>query len=148
MTTHSPVPPPYGPPISLDDAKRVAAAAEGFARARGWPVVIAIFDSTGQLALLLRLDQANLAAVELAQRKAATAVRFRRPTKAFEDIVASGGVRLLSVAPEIITLEGGLPLLADGRVIGSIGVSGMSSPEDAEVASAGVAALSVAEGRP
>ncbi len=135
------VPPPYGPPISLEAAQRVAHAAESFARARGWPVVIAVFDSTGQLALLYRLDQSNLAAVDLAQRKAETAVRFRRPTKAFEDIIASGGVRLLSVASEIITLEGGVPLLQGGLVVGSIGVSGMSSPEDAQVANAGLAAL-------
>jgi uncharacterized protein GlcG (DUF336 family) len=119
----------------------VVAAAQAFAKARGWPVVIAVFDSTGHLTVLHRLDQANLGAVELAQRKAETAVRFRRATKAFEDIVAGGGVRLLSVASDIIALEGGLPLLEDGLVIGSIGVSGLTSPEDAQVAKAGADAL-------
>lgn len=103
--------------------------------------MIAVYDSTGHLTVLLRRDQANLGAVELAQRKAETAVRFRRPTKVFEDIVAGGGMRLLSVASDIITLEGGLPLLKDGFVIGSIGVSGLTSGEDAQVAQAGIAAL-------
>jgi glc operon protein GlcG len=135
------VPPQYGAPLSLAAAKRVVEAAEAFALAQGWPVVIAVFDSTGQLAVLHRLDQSNLAAVELAQRKAETAVRFRRPTKAFEEIVAAGGLRVLSIASEVIALEGGLPLLQGGQVVGSIGVSGMSSPEDARVAAAGAAAL-------
>jgi len=135
------IPPHYGPPISLESAKRVVDAAEAFAKAHGFPVVIAVFDSTGHLAVLHRLDQANLGAVELAQRKAETAVRFRRATKVFEDIVAGGGLRLLSVASDIITLEGGLPLLQNGLVIGSIGVSGLTSAEDAQVAQAGASAL-------
>ena len=135
------VPPQYGPPITLEAAKRVANAAQAFANQQGWPVVIAVFDSTGHLAVLLRCDQANLGAVELAQRKAETAVRFRRPTKVFEEIVAGGGMRLLSVAADIITLEGGIPLLQDGFVIGSIGVSGMASGDDAQVAQAGARAL-------
>lgn len=119
----------------------MANAAEAFAAEKGWPVVIAVYDSTGHLSVLLRRDQANLGAVELAQRKAETAVRFRRSTKVFEDIVAGGGMRLLSVAADIITLEGGIPLLKDGYVIGSIGVSGLTSGEDAQVAQAGIAAL-------
>jgi glc operon protein GlcG len=135
------VPPQYGPPIPLDLAKRVVSAAEACARANGWPVAIAIYDSTGHLALLHRLDQCNLGAVELAQRKAETAIKFRRPTKVYEDIVAGGGVRLLSVASDVITLEGGLPLLQNGLVIGSIGVSGMTSAEDGQVAAAGAAVL-------
>jgi glc operon protein GlcG len=135
------VPPQYGPPISLEAAERVVAAAEAFAKEKGWPVVIAVFDSTAHLTVLHRLDQANLGAVELAQRKAETAVRFRRPTKVFEEIIAGGGMRLLSVASDIITLEGGLPLMKDGFVIGSIGVSGLASGDDAQVAQAGANAL-------
>jgi glc operon protein GlcG len=122
-------------------AKRVVSAAEAYAKSRGFPVVIAVFDSTGHLAVLHRLDQSNLGAVELAQRKAETAVRFRRPTKVFEDIVAGGGMRLLSIAADVIALEGGLPLMKDGLVIGSIGVSGLTSAEDAQVAQAGANAL-------
>jgi len=135
------VPPQYGAPITLEAAQRVVSAAEAFAKAKGWPVVIAVFDSTGHLTVLHRLDQANLGAVELAQRKAETAVRFRRPTKVFEEIVAGGGMRLLSVAADIIALEGGLPLMKDGLVVGSIGVSGMASGDDAQVAQAGANAL-------
>jgi uncharacterized protein GlcG (DUF336 family) len=142
----SSVSPPYGAPISLEAAKRVMAAAEAFASAKGWPVVIAVYDSTGRLKLLHRLDQSNLAALELAQRKAETAVRFRRPTKAFEEILAGGGTRLLSIASEVVALEGGVPLFENGAVIGSIGVSGMSSPEDGEVAAAGALALAPAAG--
>jgi uncharacterized protein GlcG (DUF336 family) len=133
--------PHYGPPISLADAKLVAAAAELEASMRGWPMVIAIFDSTAHLVLLYRIDQSNIGAVELAQRKAETAVRFRRATKVFEDIVVGGGTRMLSVAADIITLEGGLPLLQNGVVVGSIGVSGMASDQDGLVASAGARAL-------
>lgn len=134
-------PPPYGAPISLEAARRVADAAEAFAARQGWPVVIAVFDSTAHLAVLLRRDQANLGAVALAQRKAETAVRFRRATKVYEEMVAGGGMRLLSVAPDVIAIEGGLPLVLDGVVVGSIGVSGMTSGEDAQVASAGASAL-------
>jgi glc operon protein GlcG len=134
-------PPQYGPPISLDMAKRVVSAAEAFAKAHGFPVVIAVFDSTAHLTVLHRLDQANLGAVELAQRKAETAVRFRRSTKVFEEIVAAGGMRLLSIASDVIALEGGLPLLREGLLIGGIGVSGMSSSEDALVAQAGANAI-------
>ena len=122
------------------------AAAEAFASSRGWPVVIAVYDSAGLLKLLHRLDQSNLAAIELAQRKAATAVKFRRPTKAFEEILAGGGVRILSIASEVVALEGGVPLFENGAVVGSIGVSGMSSPEDGEVAAAGSIASTPAAG--
>lgn len=136
-------PPPYGPPISLADAKAVAAAAQTEAERRGWPMVIAVLDSTGHLAVLYRLDQANLGSVAIAQDKAKTAVEFRRPTKVYESAVAGGGLglRLLGV-PSLTPLEGGLPLMRDGAVIGAIGVSGMQSTQDAEIAAAGAAALS------
>jgi glc operon protein GlcG len=134
-------PPPYGPPLSLALAKRVMAAAEAEANANGWPMVIAILDSTGHLAMLHRLDQANLGAVALAQRKAQTAIDFRRPTKIYEDMIGAGGLRLLSVAAELIALEGGVPLVAAGQVVGAIGVSGMQSFQDGQVATAGARAL-------
>jgi glc operon protein GlcG len=99
--------------------------------------------STGHLVLLHRLDQANLGAVDLAQRKAETAVRFRRPTKVYEDIIVAGGagLRLLSAASDLIALEGGVPLLQGGAVVGSIGVSGMQSSQDGQVARAGARVL-------
>lgn len=135
-------PTPYGPPISFDDAHVVATAAATEARRRGWPVVIAVVDSAGHLAVLYRLDQSNLGSIEVAQGKALTAVKFRRPTRVFEQGIADGGagLRFLNI-PGMVPLEGGLPLLRDGRIVGAVGVSGMSSPQDAEIAAIGVAAL-------
>ena len=135
-------PPSYGPPITLATAKRVMAAAEAEAERRDWPMVIAIVDSTGHLVMLHRMDQAQLGSVAVAQAKAETAVNFRRPTKAFQDIIAEGGagLRMLSMAG-VSALEGGLPLMVAGEVVGAIGVSGMQSGQDADVARAGIAAL-------
>ena len=136
-------PPPYGPPLSLEAAKRVMAAAEAEAHANGWPMAIAVVDSTGHLVLFQKLDQTNLGAVAIAQRKAAAAAMFRRTTKVFEDVVTTtpGGVRLLSIGPDLVAVEGGVPLLVDGAVVGAIGVSGMQSTQDGQVAIAGARAL-------
>ena len=119
------------------------AAAEAEASAQGWPMVIAILDSTGHLAMLHRLDQANYGAVALAQRKAEAAIKFRRSTKALEDMLLGGapGLRMLSMGAELIAVEGGLPLVAGGEVIGAIGVSGMYSAQDGQVAIAGARVL-------
>jgi len=139
----SAAPPAYGPPISLASARRVMFAAEGEADAHGWRMVIAIVDSGGSLVMLHRLDQANLGAVEIAQRKAAAAVNFRRPTKVFEDLLIAGGagLRMLAFGPELLPVEGGVPLIEKGLVIGAIGVSGMQSSQDAQVAVAGARSL-------
>lgn len=137
------LPPPYGAPITLDDARRVMAAAEAEAAAHGWPMAIAIVGSGGQLVMLHALDQVQHGSVPVAQAKAETAVNFRRPSKLFEEAVAAGGLglRILGMA-NLLPLDGGLPLLIDGRVVGAIGVSGMQSTQDAQVAAAGAAALS------
>jgi uncharacterized protein GlcG (DUF336 family) len=105
-------------------------------------VVIAVVDSAGHLAVLYRLDQSNIGSIEVATGKAMTAVRFRRPTAVFEHGLGAGGLglRFLGV-PGMVPLEGGLPLLRDGRIVGAVGVSGMSSPQDAEIAAIGAAAL-------
>lgn len=136
------LPPRYGPPLSLDAARRVMAAAEAEAMRRGWPLVIAIVDSTAHLVMLHKLDQAQLGSVVIARLKAETAVNFRRETKVFEDAVAGGGVgmRLLGM-PGVAPLEGGVPLLIGGEIVGAIGVSGMQSTQDAIVAHAGAAAI-------
>ncbi len=138
----STLPPKYGAPISLEFAKRAVAAAEAEALANQWPMTIAIVDSGGHLVLLHRMDQTNLGSLSVAQIKAETAVFFKRPTKVFEDAVAGGGrgLRLLSMDGHC-AIEGGLPLLVGGEVVGAIGVSGMQSTEDAQVASAGAKAL-------
>jgi glc operon protein GlcG len=136
------LPPPYGPPLSLEDAKRVMAAAEDEAARHGWPMVIAIVDSTGHLVMLHRLDQAQFGSIPIAQQKAETALNFRRPTKVFEDAIAAGGLglRLLGTG-NLLPLDGGLPLLVEGAVVGAIGASGMQSTQDAQVALAGAKVL-------
>jgi uncharacterized protein GlcG (DUF336 family) len=141
-TSAGSLPPEYGPPISFDTASRVMAAAEAEAGRNGWPIVIAIVDSTGHLVMLHKLDQAQYGSIVIAQQKAETALNFKRPTKVFQDLVAEGGVgtRVLSM-PNVIALEGGLPIFVDGRIIGAIGVSGMRSSDDVQVARAGIAAL-------
>ena len=138
----SDMPPSYGPAITLDAAKKVMAAAETEAVRMKWPMVIAIVDSTGHLVMLHRMENAQYGSVKVAQRKAETALDFRRPTKVFEDAIAGGGagVRIVTM-PDVLALEGGLPILVDGKVIGAIGVSGMRSDEDAQVGRAGIAAL-------
>jgi uncharacterized protein GlcG (DUF336 family) len=135
--------PPYGPPLSLETAKRVMAGAQAEARANGWPMAIAIVDSAGHLVLFEKLDQTNLCAVEFAQRKAEAAAMFRRATRVFEDVVttAPGGLRLLSLGPEFVAVEGGVPLVEGGAIVGAIGVSGMQSAEDGQVAAAGARVL-------
>jgi glc operon protein GlcG len=134
--------PLYGDPISLDQAKAVMEAAEIEAAREGWPMVIAIVDSGANLVMLHRMHQAQLASIEIARLKAETAVGFRRPSKVFEDGIAGGGLglRLLGL-PNVLPLEGGLPLMLDGKIIGAIGVSGMHSTQDAQVARAGLVVL-------
>lgn len=138
----APTAPRYGAPITLEQAQRVAQAAQDEAQRYDWPMVIAIVDSAGHLVLQHRLDQAQLGSIEVARQKAETAVRFRRPTKRFEDALAQGGLHLRLLGMTNLTpLDGGLPLIVDGKVIGAIGVSGMQSHEDALVAAAGAAAV-------
>ncbi|MDN5001862.1 heme-binding protein [Bradyrhizobium sp. GCM10027634] len=138
----APLTPLYGAPITLDEARLVADAARAEALRHGWPMVIAIADSTGHLVLLYRLDQAQHGSVLVAQQKATTSVDFRRATVAFESALADGGLHLRLLGMTNLTpLEGGLPILREGRVIGAIGVSGMQSTQDAQVAAAGLAAF-------
>jgi uncharacterized protein GlcG (DUF336 family) len=133
---------PYGTSITLEAAKRVMAAAEAEATKQGWPMVIAIVDITGLLVMFTANEQAQKGSVVVAQEKARTAAMFRRPTKGFQDMIEKGGVALRTLAmPNVMPLEGGIPIVKDGFVIGGIGVSGMQSDQDAQVAQAGLAAL-------
>jgi uncharacterized protein GlcG (DUF336 family) len=127
--------------LSLADAKQIAAAASAKATAEGWNVVIAIHDCGGNLIYLERADGTQLGSIQVAQEKSRTALRFKRPTKALEDSVLSGRVHMMSL-PGITSVEGGLPLMLDGEVVGSIGVSGVQSSQDGQVAAAGAAVLS------
>jgi len=146
MTTTPPattsLPLPYGAPLTLDTAKRIMAAAEGEAAAHHWPMAIAIVDSTAHLVLFQRADNTQLGSMDVSIAKAMTAVKFRRATKIFEDAIAAGGAGLrLSTMPGMAALEGGVPIVVGGQVVGAIGVSGMLSGQDAQVAAAGLAAL-------
>jgi glc operon protein GlcG len=133
-----PAPPAYGPAITLEVAKKAVAAAEAEARKNNWPVAIAVLDSSGHIVLLHRLDNTQFGSVEVARQKAWTAVAFRRPSKAFQDIVAGGGAGLRILGLEGATpIEGGLPIMADGKIIGAIGVSGVTGEQDSIVAKAG-----------
>ena len=131
---------PYGAPIDLEGAKIAMAAAEAEAQRNGWGVAIVIVDSGGNLVMLHRLDNAQLAATRIAEAKARAAVEFRRPTKALEDAVAGGGVGLRVLTFGACVAEGGVPIVAGGKIVGGIGVSGVASHQDAQIAQAGAAA--------
>ena len=135
-------PPPqvaYGSPIKLGQAKQVMEAAEIEAKKNNWNLVICIVDSGGHEVVMHRLDDAQLGSIEGARDKAYSAVLFRRPTKSFQDTLASN-LRILKLAGAS-PIEGGIPIVVGGKLIGAIGVSGGLSQQDAQVAQAGVDAL-------
>jgi glc operon protein GlcG len=135
--------------LTLGMAKKLVAAAEVEAKKRGATVVIAVVDDGGQLILLERLDDTQVASVEVAIGKARTAAIFRRPSKVFEDQVKNGRVAALAL-PGATPLQGGIPITVEGKVIGAIGASGNSPQEDEEIALAGAAVTASAvqeEGR-
>lgn len=128
------------PVLTLDDARRVAAAAESEAKKNAWRVVIAVVDDGGNLLYLQRNHDTQFGSVELAIKKAQAAVAFQRPTKASEDAVLSG--RLIHLAlPGVIPAEGGVPLMRNDCIIGGLGVSGVRSFQDGQIAQAGASAL-------
>ncbi len=132
----------YGTPITLEAAKKIASAAEAFAVGKQWTVAIAIVDIGGNLVLLEKLDNTQIASIDIAFGKAKTANNFKRSTKAMEDAVVGGGagLRLLAL-PGVFPLEGGDVILSNGKIIGAIGVSGMQSAQDGEVVKAALAAF-------
>jgi len=130
------------PLLTVGDAKRVAAAAEAEAQRNGWRVAIAVVDDGGHLLYLERSHDTQFGSVETAIQKAHAAVAFKRPTKASEDAVLSG--RLIHLAlPGVIPAEGGVPLEISGFIVGGLGISGVRSFQDGQIAAAGVAALCV-----
>ena len=126
--------------IGMDAARTMMAAAEAEAARNGWPVAIAIVGASGELVAFHKLDGTQSASIDIAIGKARTAARLRRPTKALEDAIASGRMALAAV-DGITPLEGGVPVTVDGQVIGAMGVSGVTSQQDAQVAEAGIRAL-------
>jgi len=129
------------PVLTLEDVKKIAAAAEAEALAHQWNVVIAICDDGGHPLWLQRLDGAAPLSSHIAQAKARTAALGRRESKIYEDMINNGRYSFLS-APEVEgMLEGGVPIVVDGHYVGAVGVSGVKSAEDAQIAKAGIAAL-------
>ncbi len=126
--------------LTLDDALRITQAARHAATGNNWNVVIAVVDDGGHLISLQRMDGTQKGSVRVAEQKARTAIMFKRPTKAFEDMVLQGRPVMMTL-PDAICLEGGLPLIRDGAYVGAIGVSGLKSSEDGVVAAAGASAL-------
>jgi glc operon protein GlcG len=122
--------------LTLDVAKKIAAAAEAEAKKRGAKVVIAVVDDGGYLLVLERLDDTQVASVDVGIAKARTAAIFRRPSKVFEDQVKNGRIAALAL-PGAVALQGGVPIVVDGRVVGAIGVSGNSPQEDEDIAKVG-----------
>jgi glc operon protein GlcG len=132
--------------LTLDTAKKIAAAAEAEAKKRGATVVIAVVDDGGYLLVLERLDDAQVASVDVGIAKARTSAIFRRPSRVFEDQVKNGRIAALAL-PGAVALQGGVPIIVDGKVIGAIGVSGNSPQEDEDIAKAGAdSAIAVIRG--
>jgi glc operon protein GlcG len=129
---------PYGPPIGLEAAKKAMAAAESEAMKNNWPMAVVILDSSGHTVMLHKLDNTQYGSIRVAEAKAHSALDYRRPSKVFEDLVAQGGIGLRTLAlPGAAPFEGGVPIIADGKIIGAIGVSGGTSQQDGQVAKIG-----------
>jgi len=136
------MPNPYGAPISLESAKKAAAAAAAEARKNNWNMAIAITDTAGDLVYLEKMDATQTGSVMIALDKARAAAQFKRPTKVFQDVVAGGGggLRILGLRGAV-PVDGGLPIVMDGKIVGAIGVSGAAGDQDAQCSKAGVDAL-------
>ncbi len=132
----------YGSPISVETAKKVAAPAIAEARKNGWQMAVAIVDPAGDLVYFEKMDDTQVGSVQVAIAKARSAARFKRPTKAFQDALAAGGEGLRILALEgAVPVDGGLPLVVGGKVVGAIGMSGGTSAQDGQAAAAGAAVL-------
>jgi len=136
------LPNPYGPPISVESAKKAAAAALAEAVKNHWNMAVAVVDPNGTLVYYEKMDNTQLGSADVSIDKARSAALYKRPTKAFQDALASGGagMRVMSLRGAI-PVEGGVPLIADGKVIGAIGVSGANSDQDGQCAVAGAAVI-------
>jgi uncharacterized protein GlcG (DUF336 family) len=132
----------YGPNITIETAKKIAAPAIAEARKNNWNMAIAIVDTAGDLVYFEKMDDTQVGSVQVAQSKARSAARFKRPTKVFQDALAAGGagVRILAL-DGAVPVEGGIPLVSGGKIVGAIGASGGTSEQDGVVAQAAVNAL-------
>lgn len=136
------MPNPYGASINLETAKKAAAAAAAEARKNNWNMAIAVTDGGGALVYLEKMDATQTGSVKVAIGKARSAALFKRPTKVFQDAVAGGGAGLRILGLEgAVPVDGGLPIVIDGKIVGAIGVSGAAGDQDAQCAKAGVDTL-------
>lgn len=133
-------PAPYGAPLTLEQAKTIVAAAERSAHARNFTMAFAVVEPSGELVLFQKMDGTQYGSDLVAREKARTAARFKRSTKAFSDSVAAGRNAVLSL-PGVVAIEGGAPILINGKIVGAIGVSGGTSEQDGEVAAAALLEL-------
>jgi glc operon protein GlcG len=133
----------YGPSITLENAKKAAAAALAEVRKNNWTMAVAVVDTNGDLVYFEKMDDTALGSTIVCQEKARSAARFKRPTKAFQDMLAAGGegVRVLRIKGAV-PVDGGMPIMIGGKVVGGIGLSGGTSAQDGQCAQAGVDALS------
>ena len=136
------MPNPYGSPISVENAKKAAAPALAEARKNNWNMAVAIVDPSGNLVYYEKMDNTQLGSADICISKARSAARFKRPTKVFQDALAAGGGGLRILRLEgVVPVDGGIPLVLEGKIVGAIGVSGDTSDHDAQCAQAGVDAL-------
>ena len=133
---------PYGMPISIDNAKKAAAATAAEAKKNGWFMGIAVVDTNGDLIYFERMDNTQVGSVNIAIRKAQTAAKFKRPSKVFQDLLAKGDAFTYLLGLEgAMPVQGGLPIVMDGKIVGAIGVSGATGDQDSQCAQAGLDAL-------
>jgi glc operon protein GlcG len=132
---------PYGPSISADKAQAAVAAAAAEAKKRGWALNIAVVGPGGGLISFLKMDDAQLASISIAQHKARVAARYRRPTKVFEDAVQKFGFNYILTLDDVIASRGGIPLIENDKLIGAIGCSGGTGSQDEVVCQAGAATI-------
>ena len=135
-------PKPYGPGVAVENAKKIAAVALAEARKNNWFMAVAVVDPSGTLVYYEKMDNTQTGSADVAIAKARTAALYKRPSKVFQDMVAGGGsgLRILGL-PNAVPIEGGIPLVIDGKIVGAIGVSGDSADHDSICAQAGADAL-------
>lgn len=135
-------PKPYGPAVSVESAKKLAAVALAEARKNNWSMAVAVVDPSGTLVYYEKMDNTQTGSADVAIAKARTASLYKRSSKVFQDMVAAGGsgLRILGL-PNAVPIEGGIPLIVDGKIVGAIGVSGDSADHDSICAQAGADAL-------
>jgi len=133
--------PPYGPDVTIDQAKKIGAGAIAHAKSKNWRVAVAVVDNHGFLVYFERMDDTQTASVEVAQDKARTASMYRRPSRVFEEVVVGKGRTAVLGLRGATPIIGGLPIMVDGKVIGGVGTSGVKSSEDEECSQAGLDAM-------